>query len=319
MAGTACRGGSSSRSQPRDHAAVPLTHDAYVWQRAWTGAVRTSVAHAPSELAGLRVLTFEIARDGTATSPAVSIEALLRANRPITAVVRIDGSRVSAETSLAPALERIERWRRAGVPVAGLEIDHDCATAALGVYAIWLEANRPSAPRGAGEGAAASFARAVRSDALRFSITALPTWANAPPDVLHVLAAAVDEIVLQVHAVQAPAIFDPTTARRWVERFAAAVPAGTSLRVALPTYKVALGAANPDEVATLLRSLEHDPVAGVTGVVWFRLPVAADRAAWPAPVLAAVIRGAPPSTSSGSAPSRSAPLHVPLEETSHVR
>ena len=34
-------------------------------------------------------------------------------------------------------------------------------------------------------------------------------------------------------------------------------------------------------------------VDGVTGVVWFRLPVVADRTAWSAPVLAAVIRGAP--------------------------
>jgi hypothetical protein len=102
----------------------------------------------------------------------------------------------------------------------------------------------------------------------------------------------VDEVVLQVHAVRAPTIFEPRAARRDIELFAR-IAHGTKLRVALPTYRVALGEAKPDDVAALLRSLEQRPVAGVTGVVWFRLPVAADRMAWSAPTLAAVIRGAP--------------------------
>jgi hypothetical protein len=246
--------------------------------------VRAAVANAPPELSGLRVLPLEVSPDGSTRSPAIDTDALLRASRPITAVVRIDGARVPAEASLAPALDRIERWRRAGIPVAGLEIDHDCATAALADYTAWLAAHRPAG-------------------ALRLSVTALPTWATAPAD-LRLLATAVDEIVLQVHAVRAPTIFEPRAARRHVEHFAAAVPRTTNLRVALPTYKVALGAAQPDEVATLLRSLEREPVRGVTGIVWFRLPTATDRTAWPAPLLAAVIRGAP---------------YAHLEEPSHVR
>lgn len=260
-----CGGGAPAK------APVALTHEAYVWQRAWTGAVRQAVADAPPELSGLRVLTLEVASDGATRSPAISTEALFRAGRPITAVVRIDGARIPAAVSLAPALERIERWRDAGVPVAGLEIDHDCATAALRDYAVWLAARRPPG--------------------LRLSITALPTWAGAP-DALRRVVAEVDEVVLQVHAVRAPTIFDAGVARRWVERFAVAAPAAR-VRVALPTYQVALGAADPDDVAGFLRTLERDPVPGVAGIVWFRLPVAADRTAWPAPVLAAVIRGAP--------------------------
>lgn len=279
VACVACSSTKSSQQAP-----IALRHDAYVWQRAWTGSVRSAVANAPGELSGLRVLTLEVSRDGAHTWPAVRTDALVRANRPITAVVRIDGSRLPADVTLAPVVERVDTWRAAGVPVAGIEIDHDCATAALADYIAWLAAHRP--PR------------------LRYSITALPTWANASARTLASLAAAVDEIVLQVHAVQAPAIFDAATARRWVEQFAAAVPAGATLRVALPTYKVALGAAQPDDVAAFLRTLERDPVPGVTGIVWFRLPIAADRAAWPAPVLAAVIRGAP---------------HSHLVETSHVR
>lgn len=281
----ACSGASSSTSSR--HGPAALRHDAYVWQRAWTGSVRAAVANAPPELSGLRVLTLEVSRDGTHTWPAVRTDSLLRANRPITAVVRIDGSRLPADISLTPVIERIVTWRAAGVPVAGIEVDHDCATAALADYAAWLAAQRPPD--------------------LRYSITALPTWADAPPPTrttLTALGAVVDEIVLQVHAVQAPTIFDAASARRWVAQFAAALPAETALRVALPTYKVALGAAHPDDVAAFLRTLEREPIAAVTGIVWFRLPIAADRAAWPAPVLAAVIRGAP---------------HSHLVETSHVR
>lgn len=258
-------GGEAKRVEP-----VALSHEAYVWQRAWTGAVRAAVATAQPEISGLRVLTLEVAPDGTVRTSAVDAESLRRASRPITAVVRIDGSRVPAGVSIAPAIERMEAWRAAGIPVAGLEIDHDCATAALTDYEAWL--------------------RDVKVEG-RLSITALPTWATAPAEVGR-LAAAVDELVLQVHAVRAPTIFEPATARRDVERFAKVVR-GSTLRVALPTYRVALGEAKPDDVAQLLRTLEQRPVSGVVGVVWFRLPVVTDRTAWPAPVLAAVIRGAP--------------------------
>jgi hypothetical protein len=261
----ACSGREPARGEP------VLSHEAYVWQRAWTGAVREAVANAQPELSGLRVLALEVAADGTMRMPAVDAASLRRASRPITAVVRIDGSRIPGDLSIASVVEKVERWRIAGVPVAGIEIDHDCATAALADYAAWL--------------------RGVRPDGMRFSITALPTWATAPT-ALAAVVAEVDEVVLQVHAVRAPTIFDPRAARRDIERFAR-IAHGTNLRVALPTYRVALGEAKPDDVATLLRSLEQKPVAGVTGVVWFRLPVAADRTAWSAPTLAAVIRGAP--------------------------
>jgi hypothetical protein len=251
----------------------PLDHDAYVWQRAWTGAVVDAVAGAPAELHGLRVLAVEVGA-GAPAWPAVDAAALARAARPVTAVVRIDGSRPIAGLSLAILDERLAAWRAAGVRVVGIEIDHDCATAALADYARWLSRARPSG--------------------LRWSITALPTWAGAPA--LADVAAAVDELVVQVHAIRAPTIFDPIAARAGLAQFAAAVP-DRPLRVALPTYAVAIGGtterADPREVAAFVRDLERAPIEGVTGVVWFRLPVATDLAAWPAATLRAVITGAP--------------------------
>jgi hypothetical protein len=264
-----CAGGGGSARAP-----ASLEHEAYLWQRAWTGAVREAVAAAPPEIGALRVLVAEFERDGSLARPDIDTAAL---TRPVTAVVRVDGARLAAlpALDLAPVLATVAGWRRAGVDVRGLEIDHDCATAALGGYAAWLEQLRPRAPD------------------LRMSITALPTWAGAPA--LRRVAAAVDEVVLQVHAVRAPRIFDEHEARRGIDAFARAT-AGTPLRIALPTYAVQLGGrrlgADPAEVARLLRSLEQRPVPAVRGVVWFRLPVVGDGQTWAAVTLAAVIRGA---------------------------
>ncbi|MBE7451740.1 MAG: DUF3142 domain-containing protein [Kofleriaceae bacterium] len=157
-----------------------LRHEAYVWQRAWTGAVREAVRGAPAELAGLRVQLLEVDRRGQLGRPGVDAAALAAARRPVTAVVRIDGARLPAGVSLAPALDAIAAWRRAGVLVVGLEIDHDCATAALPAYA------RLRSPPPAGW--------------LRFGDGALPTWAGARPG--PELAAAVDGAGGAAHAVR---------------------------------------------------------------------------------------------------------------------
>lgn len=253
-----------------EHAPANLTHEAYVWQRAWTGAVREAVAAAPPELTGLRVLALEI-EGGRQVWPDVVTDVLVKAGRPVTAVVRIDGSRPIADLSLEPLLGRLDEWRRAGVAVAGVEIDHDCATAALPEYAAWLRRARVPAP-------------------LRWSITALPTWAESPE--LARVAGAVDELVVQVHAVRAPTLFDPRQARRWVDDFAEAT-AGRPFRVAVPTYRVVIDgvplAADPVEVAGFVRALERVPVPGLRGVVWFRLPIDADLTTWRTPTLRAAI------------------------------
>jgi hypothetical protein len=254
-----------------------LIHDAYVWQRAWTPAVSRSVAAAPADLAALRVLMAEVpAATGATTDdavwPAVDVEALARAKRPVIAVVRVDGRRVPEALEIGAVVERVGRWRAAGADVRGIEIDHDCATAGLDDYAAWLERNRPPSPLG-------------------WSITALPTWAGAAA--LPRVAAAVDELVVQVHAVQAPKVFDSDAGWLGLMAFAASVP-GARLRVALPTYRVRLMgrmvSANWYELAWFVMMLEEEPIPGVVGVVWFRLPVEGDDTALPASTLVTLIR-----------------------------
>jgi Protein of unknown function (DUF3142) len=252
-------------------ASATLEQDAYVWQRNWTEPVRAAVASAPAALGGLRVLVADVGKgDRSLAILPIDPAALREAHRPITLVVRVDGAQPIAELSLAPALAAAQAW---GVPIAGLEVDHDCATARLADYAAWLHAQRPPG--------------------VRFSITALPAWAASPA--LAELAATVDELVVQVHAVRAPTIFDPVAARRGLVAFAGAVPAAR-LRVALPTYSASvhgeLLTVDPAVVGAFVDELKRSPVSGVIGIVWFRLPVAGDDQTWSSATFAGVI-GAP--------------------------
>lgn len=144
----------------------------------------------------------------------------------------------------------------------------------------------------------------------RFSITALPSWASSPS--LIDVARSVDEIVVQVHAVRAPTIFDANTAWRDLARFTRAIRAsdGTSsttpssrepspaLRVALPTYAAVVRdvevSVDPDDVArfaTKLRSARDTDLARVSGIVWFRLPVDGDEQTWSRATFARVVDG----------------------------
>jgi hypothetical protein len=132
--------------------------------------------------------------------------------------------------------------------------------------------------------------------------------------------------VLQVHCVAPPRqiadtrrLTDPVRAAQWVEQ---AGRLGVPFRVALPTYAYlvafdALGKtrgvsaegpssrwpadaqvvrweADPGELAQLVAQWSRERPAAMTGVIWYRLPVAADTLNWRWPTLAAVMHGRVP-------------------------
>jgi hypothetical protein len=239
--------------------------DAYVWQRLWTPAVQTAVADAPAGLQGLRVLVADLEPQAPRMVVArLDPAALAKARKPITLVARINGAQLSPALTLGPLIDEAQQLRAAGVMVAGVEIDFDCATAKLADYASWLQAQRPAT-----------------ATALRFSITALPTWAGAAA--LRQVVAAVDELVVQVHTIRAPVLFDPVAAWRDIVRVSDAVP-GARLLVALPTYRAQVAgvevAADRRQVMEFVNRLRARPVASVAGVLWFRLPIAGDQSTW---------------------------------------
>ncbi|MFN0249151.1 MAG: DUF3142 domain-containing protein [Kofleriaceae bacterium] len=294
---TAC---SSTPSSEPPIASAPPPQAAYVWQRHWTPSVRDAVASPPAGIDGLRVLIAEVSTTATANNAtsmetvAVDAPSLTAARVPVTLVVRIEGARPIDRLSLAPIVVRADELRAAGVRVAGIEIDHDCATARLPEYARWLARERGAAFR-AHDSVRAS--DRIPPAPYRFSITALPTWASSAA--LAEVASNVDEMVVQVHAVRAPMIFDANAAWRDLSRFVRALEVAqaatsdrTDVRVALPTYSAVVRdvvmSVDPDDVARFVRRLTNSMV---DGIVWFRLPVDGDEQTWSRATFARLVRG----------------------------
>lgn len=281
--------------------AAALSHDAYIWQRRWTPAVGEAARQSADLVGRWRVLIAEAEGGRVPTRMAPDWPALARSGRPVVLVVRIDGQLQPQTdgTFLAEIGRIVQAAATHGVPVAGVEIDHDCATARLDGYARFLTALRTHIPAG-----------------LPLSITALPTWLSSP--LFGDVAGRVDEVVLQVHAVRNPrfGLFDPRVALGWIETMARRTD--KPFRVALPTYGTRVHwdgnriaaveseapklagdgpadelMASPAAVAGLLHALRRDPPARLVGVSWFRLPTDADGRAWSLGTWRAVVQGDP--------------------------
>lgn len=280
----------------------PLPQDAYIWQRQWTPAV-TRAMHDSREFIGQwRVLAAELDASGRWNFATPDWSALQSASQPIVLVVRINGQLNDfPESEVLQQIVRLrEQWRAAGVKLAGIEIDHDCATARLSAYAAFLHT-----------------LRAQLDNQETLSITALPTWLDSPA--LDTVLAATDAAVLQVHAVMNPrqGLFDAKRANGWLQAFAQR--SQRPWRVALPTYSTRVtwnerGAvigieseqatlasqgtaqelmARPQVMADFVAQLERDPPAGLAGIVWFRLPTEDDVRAWSASTWRAVLTRQP--------------------------
>jgi len=277
-----------------------LEHQIYIWQRQWRPAHREALHQSSALLSGLRVLAHQLHEQTGWVTAQVDLQLLAQDGRPVIVVIRLDGAIgvLDAPRILAQLQSTIAHWQAAGVALTGVEIDYDCGTAMLPHYAEALRQWRAEIPT-----------------TLSLSITALPAWLDSVA--LDAVLAAVDHSVLQVHAVQHPdaGLFAPAQAWRWTERWAART--APPFYLALPAYGVAVIAdggdnksggavvesevplaiaglrrevsADPHDVAQLLSVLQVNKPASLRGVIWFRLPLAHDRRAWPWPTLQAVI------------------------------
>ncbi|MDR1076221.1 MAG: DUF3142 domain-containing protein [Xanthomonadaceae bacterium] len=279
-----------------------LDHDAYIWQRVWTPALNDALRQGTADIRQWRVLAAQTGADGALLRFVPDWEALAASGRPVIVVARIDGQlrQWDEDALLAEVLDLWRDWQGHRPLVAGLEIDHDCGTARLPVYAHFL--------------------RRLKSELdadTELSITVLPAWLDSPA--LENVLAAVDQSVLQVHAVRDPraGLFDGGNARRWVEAYARR--SDKPFRVALPNYAsraswdaegqladveseaATLGGqadarelwSQPRQIAEFLSILHADPPRHLRGIAWFRLPTGNDRRAWSVATWLAVIRGQP--------------------------
>lgn len=283
----------------REEASSPFDQQLYVWQRQWLPAHAEALATSHADFSTLRVLALQ-AHPGAGWSRVRVDSALLRHDgRPLVAVVRLDGQlpQLDAQRAREEITALLADWKAAGLTPQALEIDHDCASARLPGYIRFLNELRQALPPG-----------------IHLGITALPAWLSSPD--LDALLAQVDGSVLQVHGVSAPelGLFDADKAldwaRRWSERsdrpFLLALPAyGAGLITGSGAAQVESEAplslagerrelsADPRQVAGLLQRLHQDRPQHLAGLIWFRLPLAGDRRAWPYATLRAVALGEP--------------------------
>jgi hypothetical protein len=283
-------------------ASSEIPNDVYVWQRHWTPAVRTALAQSQDVFAGVRVLVAQAGRGDRWATSDVRPRDFARDRRPLIAVVRYDGVGRPPDVEKLDAflLDLLERWRAAGHPFAGVEVDYDCGTKSLADYAQRLRELRRILPPG-----------------VALSVTALPAWIGSRG--LDSIIDATDETVLQLHALgDGPdGLFDRYAAVAWTRDFARE-HAKKPFRISLPAYgyrvrfdeqgnayavegempvdavSIAVArefAAEPRKVAGALLALEADPPPLWRGVVWFRLPVEGDRRAWTLAAIRDVIAG----------------------------
>ena len=296
--------------------AAPLPHDAYVWQRAWTPHVISSVSRSSDIVRAWRLLLAEADASGRWTRVGVPWPEVRTTQRPVIGVIRIDGR--LDEARMAAMLDQVmAQIEPVSAALTGVEIDYDCPTSKLDTYSRFLAA-----------------LRSRLTSTLKLSITALPTWMASRQ--LERLTRDLDEIVLQVHAVDDPrrGLFDPDQAERWVHEFDRRVR--RPFRVALPAYDVRatwrpdgrlasvegemplragatdgeLLSAAPEAVLKFLNAMRFGAPEGLVGIAWFRLPTDADSRAWSLQTWRAVIAGELPATrlSAGLVPAERADL-----------
>lgn len=276
----------------------------YIWQRVWNPQHAAALYNSRDLFSTLRVLGLQVLPHEGARDISVDTALLRKDGRPLWLVVRLDGqlSQLDQDMIFDHLLRTLQRWREAGLPVAGVEIDHDASTARLPDYQHFLQQLRQQLPK-----------------KLQLSITALPAWISSPylPGILQ----QVSSSVLQVHAVNSPerGLFNGSKALRWVRQYARI--SNHPFRVALPAYGMGLlgtGAQGPEvesetslriagnihelsvtpaQVADFMLQLSKHLPKHLQGLIWFRLPLAGDRRAWSMKTLRAVIKHQPLITS----------------------
>ncbi len=276
--------------------AVVLDQQVYIWQRQWRPTHAQALVQTRSDFSTLRVLAAQMHPQEGWIQARIDPQMLKQDGRPLIAVIRLDGQlpRLDSNAITEQMHLLIRTWRTLGLNLQGVEIDHDCASNGLEAYAAMLHDLRSQLPNN-----------------LALSITALPAWLDSPT--LPAVLAEVDSSVLQVHAVNRPALglFEPNQALRWAKAYGAITT--TPFLLALPAYGVALSEsgeveseapliqggkrrelqADSQQLAMLIERLHESPVTSLTGLIWFRLPLADDRRAWPLTTLQAVVHQQP--------------------------
>lgn len=294
---------------------LQLQQQLYIWQRVWTDEHQIALAQSQTQFSALRVLAlqyFASAKGPLWHQADVSLELLKKDGRPIFLVLRLDGQipKLPHNQLLKKLQPILALYQQAGIHIAGIEIDYDCARSQLAAYRQWLSELNKTLPGN-----------------LTLGITALPDWLQSAE--FTPLSAQVSQLTMQLHAVLSPeqGLFQPELAKQWAK--AAAAQSKSPLYFALPAYHSALitqtnnttasqsakaepkqywvESEAPLDIAGERQELWVDPLMmqqwlqwlkrqsfqNVKGIVWFRLPLTSDRRSWAYRTLAAVATNQP--------------------------
>ena len=298
----------------RQAADPALQRGAYVWQREWTSAVSEAVVLNSTQLDGIVPLAAEVEWDRSAAQVVetnIDWSALRRFNKCAIALrVSAIGKRQQMQhfplaAVVTEARKLLSEARKQQVAVAELQLDFDCPGKELSSYAQLVATIRDE----------------IRP--CRVVLTTLPAWLDL--DAFALLLRNCDSYVLQVHSVPLLTsaaswkICDAAMARKWVKHAAAYKK---PFAVALPTYRCIAGytptgqllgltmdsvqarwppgtkvrevAANPDELADLVREWQKQHPSELREVLWYRLPIATDARNWRFATFLAVVNGRRP-------------------------
>jgi hypothetical protein len=305
---SACRRARSTSGQ--------MPHDVYIWQRVWIPEVAEGIAQARESMQRFVVFAGQITVTSGApkvTQTDIDYRQLKAAGKPVGLAIRVDpyaGPFRSDDAAFRSievfARERLTEARRHGVEPVELHFDFDCAESKLDGYRVWLQAIREAV------------------SPLPVYPTVLPSWLKH--DSFAELARESGQFILQVHCVSAPRsiaetrmLTDPERARDWVKD---AAKTGVPFRVALPTYtylvafdlegkprgvsaegplshwpantRVVRWEADPSAIAGLVAEWTRGRPAAMKGIIWYRLPIAADSLNWRWVTLSQVMQGHAP-------------------------
>ncbi len=312
--------------KPLGRSQGPMPQDVYVFQRAWTAALREAIQSTSTHFDRLQVLAGEISFQNAnlpLKRPAIDYSLLAQTGRPVVLVLRIgtltgemdrpfEDNSSTSQWVCTTAADIVRTSIAAGLRPVELQIDFDCPESKLSGYQQWLVRIAQNLTQIGGQ------------PKIELTITALPSWLKdrAFSDLAHV----VGSFVLQVHGIHIPRESDDSMelcntdeARQDVE---IAARIGVPFRVALPTYTYLAGfdsrhqllglwaegekpawpaqtsvyamRADPIALARLVHQWTYDRPANLIGIVWYRMPVAGDQLNWRWPTLAAVMTGNDP-------------------------
>lgn len=290
------------QKKPAPATSAPLAVEAYVWQAPDRPGVAQAIEQSKGIIDRLHIRAAELKWNGTRFEIQQPVTKLPAPGCGL--VIRIGASASQLEWTpeqIAPVAEIFSKLAKLGP--SEIQCDYDCPQKRLGRYRVLLDALH---------GAAGS---------VPVVPTTLPSWLEERD--FKLLVARRGGYVLQVHSLHLPKkvgdpveVFSPDTARAAAKKAAAL---GVPFRIAMATYgcEVRFGPdgkvrdvisedissatpttgprsyafADPVQSARLVREWSTNRPAGLTGIVWYRIPVEGDRRNWPWETLRLVARG----------------------------